>query len=230
MSEPSLEDSLGYAFRSQQLLQTALTHPSAVGEHPELTQNNQRLEFLGDAVLQLVLTRELYERHPSAEEGALTLARSRLANRRFLASQARKMNLGQYLILGRGEEAHGGRERPSILADAFEAVLGAVYLDGGLEAGRAFVLRHLGAAIETEDADATIHNPKGALQELLLSRSTETPQYKIEKICGPDHAREFECAVYHGGCQLGRGKGASKKEAECQAARLALESLRHSSS
>lgn len=230
MSEPSLDESLGYTFRSAELLRTALTHPSACSETGETAQHNQRLEFLGDAVLQLILTRELYERHPLLEEGALTLARSRLANRRFLASQARKMNLGKHLILGHGEEAQGGRERPSILADAFEALLGAVYMDGGWDAAHAFVLRHLGASIEASHAAVEMDNPKGALQELLQPGTRETPQYRIEQMTGPDHAHEFECAVYHRGCELGRGTGTSKKEAECQAARAALERLRHTGS
>ncbi|MDH7503620.1 MAG: ribonuclease III [Verrucomicrobiota bacterium] len=226
MPETSIHELLGYAFRDPELLRLALTHPSACSASAEHTQHNQRLEFLGDAVLQLILTRELYERHPTLGEGGLTRARSKLANRRFLAHMARTMGLGTHLILGRGEESLGGRERPSILADAFESVLGAVYLDGGWEAARGFVLRHMGAAIEAINSIAEHDNPKGELQELLQRESHIPPEYRLEKVTGPDHARRFECAVYHHGAELGRGVGSSKKEAESEAAKVALARVR----
>lgn len=226
MPETSIHELLGYAFRDPGLLRLALTHPSACSASAEHTQHNQRLEFLGDAVLQLILTQELYQRHPTLGEGGLTRARSKLANRRFLAHLARAIGLGKHLILGRGEESLGGRERPSILADAFEAVLGAVYLDGGWEAARGFVLRHIGAAIEAINSISEHDNPKGELQELLQRQSRLPPEYRIEKVTGPDHAKQFECAVYHHGSELGRGVGSSKKEAESEAARVALARLR----
>ncbi|MCX8107975.1 MAG: ribonuclease III [Verrucomicrobiae bacterium] len=226
MYDVPTSDLLGYTFRDTGLLRIALTHPSACVGCSVPAEHNQRLEFLGDAVLQLVLTHELYSRYPNLGEGTLTRARSKLANRRFLANVARNVGLGRFLILGRGEESLGGRERPSILADAFEAVLGAVYLDGGLEAARDFVLRHLGAAFEATHLTTQLDNPKGELQELIQRDSKSPPQYKIEKISGPDHARLFECAVYHQGTELGRGTGPSKKEAESEAARVALKRLR----
>lgn len=224
MAEQPSADLFGYVFRNTELIRVALTHPSACSGNENI-QHNQRLEFLGDAVLQLILTRELYDRYPTLGEGGLTRARSKLVNRRFLAHIARGLGLGKYLLLGRGEESLGGRERPSILADAFEAVLGAIYLDGGLEAARAFVLKHLGHAIETTNLIRESDNPKGELQELLQRVSQTPPEYRVEKAIGPDHAKQFECAVYHNGIELGRGTGPSKKLAESEAARVALQRL-----
>ena len=132
----ALQVRLGYTFRDQSLLQLALTHPSVAHELGAPVQHNQRLEFLGDAVLQLVLTRELYERFPDFDEGPLTKARAKLVNRRSLAEHGRKLELGAHLILSRGEDLHGGRERPSALADTFEAVMGALFLDGGYDIDR----------------------------------------------------------------------------------------------
>ncbi len=137
---------LGYAFRDEGLLRLALTHPSVAHEIGAPSPHNQRLEFLGDAVLQLVLTRELYEKFPAFDEGPLTKARAKLVNRRTLAEHARILGLGAHLILSRGEEINGGRERASTLADGFEALLGAIFLDGGFEAAREFILREFGAA------------------------------------------------------------------------------------
>src|SRR5216684_2184999 len=136
-----LQNQLGYSFNDPSLLQLALTHPSVAHEKGAPLQTNQRLEFLGDAVLQLVLTRELYEKFPAFGEGPLTKARAKLVNRRSLAERARQLGLGQHLILSRGEEISGGRERLSALADTFEALLGAIFLDGGFDAAREFILR-----------------------------------------------------------------------------------------
>src|SRR5437868_1648318 len=133
---PELQNRLGYTFNDPELLKLALTHPSVAHEQGVPLQTNQRLEFLGDAVLQLVLTRELYEKFPAFGEGPLTKARAKLVNRRTLAEHARHLGLGQHLILSRGEELHGGRERPSALADTFEALLGAMFLDSGFEHAR----------------------------------------------------------------------------------------------
>ena len=189
-------------------------------------QHNQRLEFLGDAVLQLVLTSELYEKFPVMGEGPLTKARAQMVNRRALAKQGRRLGLGEHLILSRGEEASGGRERPSALADAFEALLGAIFLDGGFKAARDFVLRQFREEFGELEVIPNLENPKGELQELLQANSTEAPQYQLESVSGPDHDRLFESAVYHQGVELGRGRGKSKKEAESQAALVALGNLR----
>ena len=221
-----MPETVGWAFRDESLLRLALTHPSVAHEQGEAAQHNQRLEFLGDAVLQLILTRELYQQFPNLSEGALTQARARLVNRRFLAERSRRLGLGAHLILSHAEEVNGGRERPSILADAFEALLGALYLDAGWDAARAFVLRHLGDGLEGGGPLSAVDNPKGELQELLQATSAAAPEYRLEGASGPDHDRSFKCAVYHQGLQLGCGSGHSKREAECEAARAALQRLR----
>jgi ribonuclease III len=217
---------LGYKFRDENLLRLALTHPSLAHEANTPMQHNQRLEFLGDAVLQLVLTRELYDKFPASEEGPLTKARAKLVNRRALAEHARALGLGAHLILSRGEETHGGRERPSALADAFEAVLGAIFLDGGFEAAREFVLGEFAADFGELAESSGIENPKGELQELLQARSPAAPEYQTISATGPDHDRVFECIVQHGGIELARGSGKSKKAAESNAALAALKKLR----
>jgi ribonuclease-3 len=222
----ALQERLGYAFRDPALLQLALTHPSVAHEHNAALETNQRLEFLGDAVLQLVLTRELYEKFPAFDEGPLTKARAKLVNRRTLAERARHLAIGEHLIVSRGEEMHGGRERPSALADTYEALLGAVFLDGGFEAAREFILREFQAAFGGLLVIPILENPKGELQELLQSVSPEAPQYHVVSATGPDHDRLFECTVHHGGAELARGHGKSKKAAESEAALAALTRLR----
>jgi ribonuclease-3 len=221
-----LQERMGYVFRDRALLQLALTHPSVAHEHGSPVQTNQRLEFLGDAVLQLALTRELYEKFPAFDEGPLTKARAKLVNCRTLAERARHLGLGQHLILSRGEEMHGGRERLFGLADTYEALLGAILLDGGFEAAREFILRHFEAAFGGLTVIPILENPKGELQELLQSVSPEAPQYQVVSVTGPDHDRIFECTVHHGGEELARGRGKSKKAAEGEAALAALARLR----
>jgi len=221
-----LQGKLGYRFRDPQLLKLALTHPSVAHEQGASTQTNQRLEFLGDAVLQLVLTRELYCKYPAYEEGPLTKARAKLVNRRTLAEYGRKVGIGKALIVSRGEELHGGRERPSALADAFEALLGAVFLDGGFDAASTVILQQFASAFGTLSVIPMLENPKGELQELLQARSTEAPSYRVVSTSGPDHDRVFECTVHHGGVELARGRGKSKKTAESAAAMAALARLR----
>jgi len=221
-----LQERLGYVFRDSALLQLALTHPSVAHEQGSPVQTNQRLEFLGDAVLQLVLTRELYEKFPGFGEGPLTKARAKLVNRRTLAERARHLSIGPHLILSRGEEQHGGRERPSALADTYEALLGAILLDGGFEAARDFILRQFQAAFGGLKVIPILENPKGELQELLQSLSPEAPHYQVVSATGPDHDRIFECTVRHRDAELARGQGKSKKGAESEAALAALVKLR----
>jgi ribonuclease-3 len=221
-----LQARLGYSFRDPALLRLALTHPSVAHEQDSPIQTNQRLEFLGDAVLQLVLTRELYEKFPAFGEGPLTKARAKLVNRRTLAERARHLGIGQHLILSRGEELHGGRERPSGLADTYEALLGAILLDGGFDAARDFILGQFQAAFGGLLVIPILENPKGELQELLQALSPEAPQYHVASVSGPDHDRIFECTVHHGGAELARGQGKSKKAAESEAALAALAMLR----
>lgn len=220
-----LQRRLGHTFADAALLRLALTHPSVTHEVGDRTQSNQRLEFLGDAVLQLSLTHAFYEKFPALDEGPLTQARAKLVNRRALAEHALALDLGAHLILAPGEESSGGREKPSVLADAFEAVLGAIYLDGGFAAAREFVAREFSAALAAVDTAPGIANPKGELQERLQSDSGEAPVYELVSATGPDHARQFECRVLHAGTELARGTGPSKKEAESAAAMAALEKL-----
>jgi len=222
----AFQDRLGCKFRDENLLRLALTHPSIAHESGLATAHNQRLEFLGDAVLQLILTQKLYEQFPGSDEGLFTKARSKLVNRRALAEHARAINLGAHLILAPGEESSGGREKPSVLADAFEAVLGAIYLDGGFAAAREFVAREFSTALAVVDDAPAITNPKGELQERLQSGSGQAPVYELVSATGPDHARSFECRVLHAGAELARGTGPSKKDAETAAALAALERLR----
>jgi len=227
VSDPTaLQKRLGYNFSDESLLRLALTHPSVAHEQGAPVQHNQRLEFLGDAVLQLVLTRELYEKFPGFDEGPLTKARAKLVNRRALGSHGRLLGLGAHLILSRGEEVHGGRERSSALADACESVIGAVFLDGGYEAAREFILREFGELLIELGALPTLENPKGELQEFLQARGPESPKYHVVSASGPDHDRVFECTVHHGGAELARGTGKSKKAAESEAALAALNRLR----
>jgi ribonuclease-3 len=215
-----------YQFRDPGLLRMALTHPSVAHEQGRLVRHNQRLEFLGDSVLGLVLTRELYDKFPNVSEGPLTKARAQMINRRTLAEQARQIGLQNHLILSRGEEANLGRSRASAAADAFEALIGAVFVDGGFEAARAFVLRSFHRAFGELTDIPTLENPKGELQEMLQAKSPNAPQYEMVRATGPDHDRDFECVVSHGGIELGRGLGKSKKAAESEAAISALKKLR----
>lgn len=217
---------LGYTFQNADLLRLALTHPSVAHEAGTHIQTNQRLEFLGDAVLQLILTRALYERFPNYGEGPLTKARATLVNRRMLAQHARDIGMHEHIILSRGEEQTGGRQRPSGLADALEAVVGAIFMDGGLDAARDFVLKEFASYVSDLASLPVIDNPKGELQELLQAKSAEAPQYQLISASGPDHDRSFECSVSHGGVELGRGTGKSKKDAETAAALAAYQMLK----
>jgi ribonuclease III len=219
------EEKLSYRFRDHDLLRVALTHPSVAYEGSG-SRTNQRLEFLGDAVLQLVLTRELYSRFEAQDEGPLTKARAKLVNRRTLAEQARNLDLGSHIILSKGEEQQGGRDRQSSLADTFEAVLGGVFLDGGFEAAQKVILRLFADAFTGLEVLPVIENPKGELQELLQSTTMEAPRYSVESVTGPDHDRVFVCTVHHCGAELGSGRGKSKKLAESEAASAALAKLR----
>src|SRR5947207_5767291 len=188
-----LQTQLGYRFRDPGLLQLALTHPSIAHEQGVPVQTNQRLEFLGDAVLQLVLTGALYERFPAFGEGPLTKARAKLVNRRTLAEHGRRLGLGENLILSKGEAQHGGRERPSALADTFEALLGAVFLDGGFESARQFILNEFLAAFGELSVIPILENPKGELQELLQALSSESPQCHVVSSSGPGRDRVVAC-------------------------------------
>ena len=221
-----LQQRLGYSFRDENRLRLALTHPSIAHEASTAIAHNQRLEFLGDAVLGLALARELYEKFPDADEGLLTKSRAKLVNATTLAAHGRALDLGAQLVLSRGEENTGGRDRASALADAFEAVLGAIFLDGGFEAAREFILREFAADFAELALPAGIENPKGELQELLQAKSPVAPAYQLITSDGPDHDRNFICAVLHEGVELARGAGKSKKAAESAAALAALQQIK----
>ena len=223
-----MEQALGHRFRDPTLLVLSLTHPSLANESaagaPQ--QHNQRLEFLGDAVLQLVITLELYRNFPDSGEGLLTQARAQMVNRSSLAGKGRRLGIGDHLILSRGEETTGGRARASTLADAFEAVMGAVFLDGGFDQAAEVIRRLFRDDFGELGELPNLVNPKGELQELLQAKSPVPPRYEQVSVSGPDHSRQFECAAYHGDVELGRGLGRSKKLAESAAALAALERLR----
>ncbi len=229
MPEPApnpLQQKIGYTFSNPALLRVAVTHPSVAHEGETGVQHNQRLEFLGDSVLGLILTRELYEKFPNLGEGPLTKARAQLVNQASLADRARFLDLGAHLILSHSEATHGGRERASALADAFEALVGAIFMDGGYQPAADFVLRCFHGAFNGFHSLPQLDNPKGELQETLQSTSPEPPQYKILSATGPDHERHFECAVCHAGRELGRGAGKSKQAAQSAAALAALSFLK----
>ncbi len=224
-----LEERLGHQFGRPELLSEALTHRSVLHESspkqsplPKPTLDNQRLEFFGDAVLQLALTEVVFEHFPEADEGELTKMRARFANRHMLCRLGGALSLGDYLRLGKGEESSGGRSRPSNLADAFEAVVGAIYLDGGFAAARRFVLAQLHPELDQLNAGPDEDNPKGRLQEMIQEHCGKNPVYRIASQTGPDHAKHFEAVVELEGRELGRGAGRNKKEAEMQAAEAAL--------
>ena len=218
-----LEERLGYTFSNRKLLRQALTHPSLVAERKTEDKDNQRLEFLGDAVLQLVLTEYLYEVLPEDDEGRLTQVRASVVSRPALAECARQLDLGPRLRLGRGEDGNKGRERDSNLADAFEAVIGALHLDGGMPASRDVLLRVMETPLKVAMDGEGLGNPKGTLQEVLQTIGRESPVYRVLSEEGPDHLKEFVTEVVWRGMTLGTGIGASKKSAETAAAEKALE-------
>ena len=218
-----LEKRLKYKFRNPLLLAEAMTHPSLGHETQRHHFDNQRLEFLGDAVLQLIFTEWLFDHFKTFSEGQLTKLRSRLVSREGLTTHALRIGLGQHLMMGKGEEANGGRERSSALADAYEALIGAIYIDSDYVTTRRIVLSEAREDLENLDVDPPEANPKGRLQELLQAISPVSPRYVILNAEGPEHQKHFKARVIWNGCDLGVGEGRSKKEAETAAALLALQ-------
>jgi len=224
--QSALEERLGVTFKDAAVLRQAFVHSSYVNENPgEAPESNERLEFLGDAVLGLVVADELYGAFPDLDEGKLTELRTHLVRRDTLARAGRQLGLGEELLLGRGEAAGGGKDRPTNLAHAYEAVVGAIFLDGGLRAARGFVRRSLGEDFQSVAERAFPSDPKSQLQELSQSRYQTTPTYRLVEAEGPDHARRFTVDVEVDGRPLGRGTGPSKQQAEKEAAREALQAL-----
>lgn len=211
------KQALGYQFKNPALLRRALTHPSMGPE------DNQRLEFLGDAVLQYIMSDILYASHPDCHEGQLTHLRALSVCEANLSQVAKKLHVGEALLMDRGEELTGGREKPSVLCDAMEAILAAVYLDGGMDAAREIIVR---CWPRPEDVKRPMQDSKGALQEYLQRDGNEAPTYEIVAQSGPPHDRTFEAAVSRFGQELARGVGKTKKQAEQAAALTALKKLR----
>ncbi len=207
----ALERAIGYSFRKTALLRQALTHPSMGHDH------NQRLEFLGDAVLEMCVSEKIYAMHPEMQEGAMTRLRQKLVREEKLAQAAEQVRLGDYLRMDKSCAVTGGRQNPSVLSDAFEAVLAAVYLDSGLEAARGVVARLIGDCSETGENDA-----KSQLQEVLQGKGHPMPVYQTVGEEGPPHDRVFTAAVRIDGREIARGSGKSKKRAEQEAAGAAL--------
>jgi ribonuclease-3 len=221
-----LEERIEYKFRNPLLLAEALTHPSLRHETHTRHFDNQRLEFLGDAVLQLVVTEHLYGYFTAEAEGKLTKLRARLVSREALAQHAAAIDLGNCLMMGRGEEASGGRVRNSTLADAFEALVGAIFLDSDLAGARKFILEQAAddlAQLVEEPIDV---NPKGQLQELLQAISPRSPVYEVMSQTGPEHSKTFVVRAVWEGIELGQGTGKSKKQAETAAAIVAMNERR----
>ena len=221
-----LEHLIGYTFSDKDLLTCALTHPSYSKEQGQI-QHNQRLEFLGDAVLGLVLAESLFTDLPSDREGVLTRYRSMLVKGEQLSELARELSLGSFLKIGEAEAAQGGRDRSSILEDAFEAVVGAIYLDGGVEAVSCSMKKIYGPLATRVEAQITKHNPKGKLQEHFQPQlGNDAISYRLIETSGPDHLREFTVEVWVDGLCMGKGLGNSKKNAEEEAARVALSHIK----
>ena len=217
-----LEQRLKYKFRNALLLAEALTHPSLGHETQRHHFDNQRLEFLGDAVLQLIFTEYLFDTFPQLSEGYLTKIRARIVSRDGLRILAERLDLGRYLMMGRGEEVNGGRDRASTLSDAFEALIGAMYIDSDFVTVRRVVLTEARELLEDLEIDPADNNPKGRLQEFLQSISPVSPTYPIIHQSGPEHQKTFIAKIVWEGTELGRGEGRSKKVAETAAARDAL--------
>ncbi len=228
MSEHWLEQvdqALGYCFGDAALAERALSHRSAVADSKAVADNEQ-LEYLGDAVLGMIVSEYLVRTFPHWSEGQLSKSRASLVNAASLCAAAKRLGLGEHMLLGRGEEKTGGREKPALLADAFEAVLAAIYLDGGLEAARAFVHRALlQDAVQAEGSHLGLSDHKSALQELLQARGLPPARYRVVRETGPDHRKTFWIEVSVAGLLTASGSGSNKKEAEQSAAEQALEKL-----
>jgi ribonuclease-3 len=218
----TLETGLGHTFADRSLLRLALTHRSVSADDPA-RNDNERLEFLGDAVLQLVITDHLYDRYPHLAEGQMAKVRAAVVSKPALAEIARTLDLGRHVELAPGEERTGGRSKDSILANALEAILGAVYLDGGLEAAATVISGLWDAKVEERARRPGVRDFKTRLQEM-LARQGLRPVYLIDA-SGPDHERRFQARVVIDGSVLGLGEGRSKKDAEQESARVALEAL-----
>ena len=223
-----LQQAIGYRFRDRGLLEHAMTHTSRANEDVSGgVRDNESMEFLGDAVLGFVVADVLFRDFPEYDEGQKSKMKASLVSTATLAQQAERLDLGEHMLLGRGEEKTGGRRKQALLADSYEALIAAIYLDGGVEPARAFIVREFGPLIaEARRTGVSDRDYKSALQELLQSRELPLPEYRLVASIGPDHRKLFQVEVIVKGERIGDATGRSKKEAEQEAARAALEKLR----
>ena len=222
MPTKTLEEYLNYSFKDKNLLKNSLVHSSYANEIKNGTTSNERLEFLGDSVLSLIVSSYIFENFKNKPEGELTRLRSSLVCEKTLCSFSRQLNLGEFLLLGKGERKTGGAGRDSILADAFEAVLAAIYLDGGIEPSKSFVMRFVLPEIEKYDKKADFKDYKTLLQEIIQRNPEEAVTYVLTHESGPDHNKRFTVEVRLNSNTIGEGTGKSKKDAEEMAAKQAL--------
>ncbi len=223
----ALIERLGLPVRDRDLYEQALIHSSWLHEHPDsLLGHNERLEFLGDAVVSLAVSETLYRRHPSDDEGVLSARRAAIVSTPGLARLAVRLELGQFLLLGEGESQRGGRVRPSLLASAFEALVGAIYLDLGWAAARDWIHERAAEELSADVALTSLKSPKSRLQEHTQRTSGDRPVYRLVEAVGPDHEKHFRIEVEVVGRVLGTGEGTSRRIAETQAAAVALEAIR----
>ncbi|MGL6173261.1 MAG: ribonuclease III [Cellulosilyticaceae bacterium] len=221
-----LQNIVGYAFKESERLRQAVTHSSFANEHRNMEiKDNERLEFLGDAILDLIISEYLFNKYPNMPEGDLSKIRASIVCEASLAKTAKNINLGEYILLGKGEEMTGGRTRASILADAFEAVTGAIFVDGEFEDVREFLTRTLIKEVDDIAIEDLYTDYKTLLQENIQRESALPIRYEVVEEKGPDHDKNFYVAVLHGENCLGKGVGKSKKEAEQNAAKIAIKNL-----
>lgn len=220
-----MKDTLESLFQNKELLDQALTHRSWVNENRNVRNHNERLEFLGDAVLEFIVSKELFKKFPEKEEGYLTALRANLVNTANLARVAKNLGLGEKIYLSHGEEESGGRKNPSLLADTLEAVIGALFLDSGIEATNRFIKKMLLSEV-AEKIKRPLKDFKSRLQEHVQAKGLPTPKYQVVEEVGPDHAKEFVVKVKVDGKSLGVGRGKSKNEASQKAAEAALKRIK----
>lgn len=221
-----LEKKLGVNFKNKDLLIQALIHKSYLNENPQVKlESNERLEFLGDAILSFLVAEKLYGKYKNIPEGELTNLRSLLVRTTTLAKLARRLKIGQFLRLSKGETGEGGRKNPNILADALEAIIGAVYLDSGMTTTKKFIQNQILAHLPRLTRDGNNHDYKGKLQNILQEKFHITPKYKVLLELGPDHSKKFEIGVFLGKKMLAKGVGRNHKEASQDAAKVALKTL-----
>lgn len=218
-----LEQALQTSFNDKTLLQTAITHRSYLNEHKMVAQSNERLEFLGDAVLELVVSQQLFNEYPDYSEGKLTNLRSKIVQTKTLASIAKKLGLAEYILLSKGEKEGGGSKNDSLLADTLEAVIGAIFLDQGMNTAIEFVKKHLLVDLALIISNEDVTDYKSNFQEIVQSKGFQTPSYKIIKSFGPDHDKTFTSAVFVDNEEISQGSGKSKQEAQQSAAKVAIE-------